>query len=216
MTRLTSILTVAMFCLLYFSSCQKSDLKTVEPASAVATTTTVNMDLITEVENLPRSVVSLGYNKLNSSEKVLFWQRHIDQYVKEHSDLSPEIKSQLLEMKKFVTTDLYDNIRKTETRKRIADFQREQYTIPVQQRKISANVLIDAATLVGAGKAEQTLTELQRTAVALATDNNCNCYYDISCSTGKYCFSNPVCSTGDDNPYNCGLFGTSRCSGICS
>lgn len=214
MTRITSILTVALFCLIHFSSCQKSDLKSVNPTSTIATTT-INMDLVTEVENLPKSVVSLGYNKLNSSEKVLFWQRHLDQYVKEHNDLSPEIKSQLLEMKKFVTTDLYDNLKTPEMRKRIDAFQRDQYTIPVQQKKIPASILIDAATLRGTGKTEQTLTELQRTAVALASDN-CDCYYDISCGLNRFCFSVRECQTNDDNPYNCGLFGTSRCTGKCS
>ncbi len=40
---------------------------------------------------------------------------------------------------------------------------------------------------------------------------NCTCYYSISCGSGKTC--NSGCTRG---PAECGLFGTSNCTGTCS
>lgn len=191
--------------LVAFFSCTKSN----ENSSAI------NLDLIKEVENLPKSTVILGYQNLNNNEKVEFWNRHIDSYLNTHI-ISTEFKDHILKLKNFVRVDLYNTLGTANTDADVEKFTKEWYTDVVKKNVFPHDQLLEVGTIYGVGKNETTLRTMKTTAYSESSENSaCNCYYEVSCWLWKNCISENICKSPNANPYNCGLVGTSRCTGVC-
>lgn len=195
-------------------SCTKNQVGQDLPAKA--TSSRMNIELIEEVEELPTSVVPLGYAKFSSAEKVEFWLRHVDRYLNNHPEFPDALVAHIEKLKGFAHVDLYDKGDIPEMREYIENFEKTWYREPIEKGIFPAKALTEASTFWGTGKSEQTLTALQKTAVTSDSESSsCNCIYDLGCPTNKYCYDKPECEPGKGAPANCGVFGTSRCSGKC-
>lgn len=194
-----------------FQNCSKKE-------SSVENSSTINFSLIEEIENLPNSIVSLGYNKLKNNEKVEFWNRHVTRYLKTHEDLDKKTIAHINKLKSFLNIDLYDNASSESMQRYVKDFEKKWLLDAVEKEGYNAKTLIEVATLWGAGKQDVTLENMSNIAFKTnsedPTNSNCNCYYSLPCLP-KSCNSKPECSPGNPNPGDCGVFGTSRCTGTC-
>ncbi len=198
------------------SSCTKDGHEA--PINVSPDTKANRLELIKEVEKLPTSVVPLGYVKLNSSEKVEFWLRHVDRYLKQHPELSPELVAHIQKLKTFADVKLYDQANSPEMQKHIKDFEQSWYYEPIKRGTFPAKELTEVSSFRGTGTSEQTLQGLKSTTLLITEtpgSSTCNCIYDLGCASGKYCYGKPECGPGQGAPATCGVFGTSRCSGKC-
>lgn len=173
----------------------------------------MDVNLISEVENLPQSSVRMGYNQLSSQEKVVFWNRHIERFISSNT-LSPELKTHIMKLKSFIKPELYETLGTPVTDKYVLEFTKGWYTDPVQKGIFKADVLGVAGTLMGAGKIENNVEKLRQKAFTSSTEENCDCYYSISCWGTYWCTTKDFCK--DQGPYDCGITGTSRCTGTCN
>ena len=194
--------TVFVLSLIFLFSCGKETRDSNEPDESKA----IRTELIKEIQNLPKSLVGLGYRKLNSPEKVIFWNTHVDKYLSTHT-VSEKLRQHIDLLRGFATPTLYDQLGTAEMDMYVADFTKKWYTIPVNTGLFSAKELIEIATLVGVGKDEVNVSPLP------LGGSGCNCYYNISCGSNRYCYENDYCNTY--GPMTCGVFGTSRCDGTC-
>lgn len=194
---------------LLFCSCSKksSDMPEVQSDD-------VDIALINEVENLPNSLVSLGYNKFTSKEKVVFWTRHVDRYLKLHSNLDERTVNHIKKLRTFLSVDLYDKSQSADMKKYVNEFEKAWLLDAIEKQGFDAKTLVEVGTLRGAGKAESTLEIASKLSFTTTTEN-CTCYYTAYCLPAS-CISQPECAAGQpDNPGDCGVFGTSRCTGRC-
>lgn len=191
----------------YLTACSKDE--------SVKNDKTVNIALINEVTNLPRSLVTLGYANLNSEEKVIFWKNHVDNYLKDHPELSPALVEHIQELKKFARKEIWDNNSLPEMRRKIDDFEQNWFVKPIESGIFPGEVLVDVATIIGVGKPDKVTLQRRSELLSTLAEANCKCRYDIYCATTP-CVSKPECAAGQpNNPGNCGVFGTSRCTGRC-
>lgn len=184
-------------------SCNKETRKSNSDVEAKA----IRTELIKEIQSLPNSLVGLGYQKLTNSEKVVFWNTHVDQYLLTHK-VSEKLREHIELLRGFATVRLYDQLGTAEADKYVADFTEKWYTIPVSKGLFSAKDLIEIATLVGVGKDEGGVVS-----VVEPPGSKCDCRYNISCGSYRSCYASTYC--GDYGPMECGVFGTSRCDGTC-
>lgn len=196
--------TAIIFSLCFLFSCNKetSDTNLGEESKTIRT------ELIREIQNLPKANVALGYQKLTNSEKVVFWNTHLDNYINNHT-ISENLKSHIRLLRSFITKDIYNTLGTPATDKYVADFTEKWYTIPVKQGLFKAKDLVEIATMLGVGKDENIVLST----VPPPPGSICDCRYNISCGSYRSCYESTYCN--DSGPFNCGVFGTSRCDGSC-
>lgn len=182
-----------------FQSCTESSVK---PDS-------VNMQLVKEVENLSQDLVWIGYNKLNSSEKVTLWNRHLDTYLN-NPKVSFDLKNHILELKTIITEEGYEKVGTEENEKFMDAFTEKWFHEPVRQGRFSRETLFEIGTLFGFGTGANAKGAKVSIASLPGATLACKCYWSMSCPTSKYCTDKNNC-TGS----NCGITGRSRCSGVC-
>ncbi len=166
------------------------------------------LQLIEEIEKLPNSLARLSYQKLSPSEKVILWQRHLQEWL-DSSILRPEQKAHIRRIYEFANVELYENREAPETKRKLADAEETLFYQPIRSKLFPAKLLLQIATFDGVGKATNTN----------ATEAFCNCYYSISCGAGS-CVDRAICTSPgpkpkDTQPSDCGLLGSSDCSGRC-
>lgn len=184
---------------LCFQSCTESSVK---PDS-------VNIQLVKEVENLSQDLVWIGYNKLNPSEKVTLWNRHLDTYLNDPK-ISSDLKNHIVELKTIITEEGYEKAGTEENEKFMGTFTEKWFHEPVRQGRFSKETLFEIGTLFGFGKGVNAKGAKINNPSLPSNTLACKCYWSMSCPTAKYCMSKSSC-TGS----NCGITGRSRCSGLC-
>lgn len=151
--------------------------------------------------------MALGYHKLTNSEKVVFWNTHLDNYINKHT-ISESLKDQIKLLRNFISEDVYNTLGTPATDKYVSDFTEKWYTIPVKQGLFKAKDLVEIATLIGVGKDGDIAPSYVDPVGA-----TCDCRYNISCGSYRSCYSSTYCE--NSGPFDCGVFGTSRCDGTC-
>jgi len=173
----------------------------------------VNMRLIREVEKLPNSIVYLGVDRLNSREKVVFWNRHLDEYVSTHV-VSKELSQHIQKLRDFIKVETFDAISKNNDSKLINDFTHDWLVTPIKKGIFTNKTLSDIATLSGVGTKEQTLYYLNKKAYM---DNiECNCTMSYQCYSSVYPAATCVTTPGSCLIRVCGIVGTLYCNGQCN
>ena len=147
----------------------------------------IRIELIREIQELPNSLVGLGYQKLNNPEKVVFWNTHVDKYLNTHK-VSDGLRNHIELLRDFATVKLYDQLGTSDIDKYVADFTNKWYTIPVEKGLFNAKDLVEIATLAGVGK--------DKDAIPYSVDPTepiCDCRYNISCGSYRSCYSSTYC-----------------------
>lgn len=179
-----------------------------------------SMELIVEVENLPKSSIVLGYNTLNATEKALFWNRHFDNYLK-NNELSDDLRAHIIKLKTFATPELYSTLGSTKTTAFVEKFTNEWLVTPLRNGRYPAKVLTEVSTFIAMGKDETTLQKLKTQSIKTSSEKGgegggvtCDCIYNSYCSfvSGNSCYKNVFCNSIN---YDCGIAGGSRCEGSC-
>ncbi|WP_207535311.1 bacteriocin fulvocin C-related protein [Desertivirga arenae] len=219
MRKIHIILLVLVGLIVY--SCKKTEDENYDLAINKPNTVSItSMKLIREVEDLPKSHIGLGYSKLTPEEKVVFWNRQIDNYLLENK-VSDELKDHILKLKSFITVNLYENLGKPETEKLVDKFTKEWLLDPIQNGRFPAKTLISVSTLYGRKTKESSIKTLNTASYSTSSEQSitCDCYYSVYCQIGtggsNLCMTQDACKTNSDNPFNCGITGTSRCVGRC-
>lgn len=194
-------------------SCNHGEIKSISPSATEQRDAQLDREslrLVEEVESLPKSVVSLGYAKLNSQQKVLLWNRHIDKCLQD-PNMSVALKKHVLKLKGIPNVDMYDKDQ-SEQQKAIVDKLTESwYTKPVEAGLFTADELLNVCTVARLGVADNVNAR-----AASPSDFEipqlkppCNCNYNIGCVRR--------CNTGacGTDSKSCGFFGSSTCSGAC-
>ena len=213
MKKFNQFILLFMF-IIAISGCQKDYLETKSVfSSGKSILSEQSMDLIRAVENLPNSVVQLGFKKLSPEEKFVFWTRHIDNFLK-NNKLTLETENHIMNLKKFLRVDLFTNIGSEETKKQIDDFEKAWLIDPVASGKFDAKTLVFASSLMNVGKKD----DVSKTAIA-SGEPICHCRLTIYCQIGDWhgtCDDGKCVVATDEEEGGCGLFGTSNCTGICN
>lgn len=169
----------------------------------------INLAKIAEVQKFPQSTIRLAYNTLSNEEKAFFWKMHVDQYVAK-TDIDPKLKKYVLDLREIITPELYASLKTGENAAKIKQMNAEFEKV-VNSNEFSKDQLIAVTSFSSMGVPEVSMNALENTAALVASE--CDCYYSISCSGSKTCEESQHCK--DNGPFDCGLFGTSRCTGTC-
>ncbi len=159
-----------------------------------------------------------GYSMLSDKEQEELWKSKLG-YIIKHDELSI--------MQRKIIVEMYDLLNKNGISKMKADnsigerffdkkkedfyrnFSTEQLFFLIEHPFIKPGFSIKFAN--------QYITNISFTINGksdsgdLAIEGSCECLYDIGCGFGNICNKKAPCSGGTD----CGLFGTSRCKGVC-
>ncbi|MGA0559853.1 bacteriocin fulvocin C-related protein [Larkinella sp. VNQ87] len=167
----------------------------------------VNLKLIEELEQSPNSVVWVSYPDLNPEEKAVLWHRHLGKMLLNKSYNRSQI-DHIKELDKIINADLYKNLNDPETKKFLEDFHQEWFVKSVESNLFSVEQLLAISSLASIGNS----SAHGRVQAPLKA---CDCRYGISCSDAR-CPDNKSCTTPSfDNRTNCGIAGTSVCTGKC-
>jgi hypothetical protein len=196
---------VTFLILIFLFSCKKENTNKI---SANSESKNIRTELIAEIQNLPKSNVALGYRKLTNPEKVVFWKIHLDNYINSRT-ISQNLRSHIELLRNFISEDVYNTLGTPTTDKYVADFTEKWYTIPIKQGLFKTKDLVEIATLLGVGRDGGIGTSF----VPPPPGTTCDCRYNISCGSYRSCYASTYCE--DNGPFECGLFGTSRCDGTC-
>ena len=198
-----------LFCLtLLFSFSCNSKIESVAPEISV------DLSLIREVENLPNNIVSVGYDQLNTSEQLVFWDRQQQRFLRDNQ-VSDALRKHISLLSQINTLEVRNSLDTPRTREFIDNFTKTWFVDPVKKGIFSRDDLLQVATLFGAGKSDLSLEKLNArvSAVQVETENDCNCIYDLGCQGWSATCNTGSCSSGSSN---CGILGSSNCQGKCS
>lgn len=210
-----SLSIVLMCCFFVLSmSCTRKNSKSSEQQS----TPNVNMAAILEVENMPNDFARVGVKSLNSDEKVIFWNRHIINYIKTHH-LSESAKNQLLTINKtFNRKEIFDAVDAGDQKviSWIKQANYDMYYKPVLEKKYPAATFDDALTPNGIGSMSSSNKLFH---LASNTDPfglpKCNCYWSAYCQVTSEGTCQDKDGTCTHTGTGCGVSGQSACTGIC-
>lgn len=166
-----------------------------------------DMQLVLEVENLSRSVVDLGYAKLNSRQKVLLWTRHLDSF-QNKDGVSPELVQYVNDLKGILSVEYFDKVGKTESEEYFAKITEKWYTEPIRSGKFTADQLLDLTSVFRLG-VEDSDAAARTSDISLPSKPKCACVYNMGC-VNRCNIGN--CASGDNS---CGFWGNTACSGRC-
>jgi hypothetical protein len=209
------ILTFALIaCLSSLFSCKKQDNNDVSP------TTPINKELITEIRASSPAVAKLAINGLSPEEKVVLWRQHFESYANNPST-SPELKSHILKLFPLLTVERFKAAGTPENDAFMDSFTNIWFTQPVAKRQFAKDELLSISTVFGFGSEPGSTTKKlavnHKGSSTLSIDFPesddpplCGCRYSLSCDGSTYC-RDGGCSGGA----NCGIAGTSSCTGRC-
>ncbi len=169
----------------------------------------MNLSLINEVKNLSQYDFTNGYNTLNNREKVIFWNNVIDDYLSKNK-IADELKVHILELKKFVTVQMYESLGTPKGDSTARAFYKSWYVEPSLSGKYQTQALWQVATLQGV-KSTHPAGGNKVLKVAPGT-GSCNCYYTLSCLPDNQCIEKAATCTASPG---CGIMGTTNCDGKC-
>ena len=199
---------------IFLSACNKTEMETGTPETELS-------DLTKEVISQPTIMqIRQGYALLSSKEKESLWK------LKYKTILKNDSKSMTEDQLKIVKS-LRDFLQKNSIAKlKAAPTLSENFiksSMPYFQKHFTSEqlfLLIESAYFsddFSIFNAASYLTKLTASKKSTSTGKridggggNCTCYYSISC-TGSTC-NDGTCTRG---PAECGLFGTSNCTGTC-
>jgi hypothetical protein len=199
----SNLLYCSLSVMIVLASCTQSS---INPSEA---SLEVRLQLIREIETSQNSVARISYSKLTPEEKVVFWHRHLEKWMS-HTSLS---SAQLVYLKKvhdFATPALYADLESPAARQKIVDAENVLFHQAIKDGLFTQAQLYQIVTFEGIGT-----QELANGRIEAVEGNYCDCLYSISCGAGS-CRTEVQCGPLYRNPYDCGILGTSRCSGHCS
>ena len=166
------------------------------------------LQLVLEVENLSRSVVDLGYAKLNPTQKTLLWNRHLDNYMR-RDDVSPALVQYIGNLKGILSVEYFERVGKEESEEYFAGITEKWYTKPIRDGKFTEDQLLDLISVFRLGK-EDTHSGARAADFQLPAKLPCACVYNLGCLSFNCRIGN--CASGDNS---CGFWGNTRCLGRC-
>lgn len=191
--------------ILYAIGCNRS-----EPSSVAPTTSNVNLKLVEELEQSPTNVVWVTYSTLNPDEKALLWHRHLNTALS-NSRFSQEQRSHIKQLDVVINADLYKKLGTSELQQFMDKFHEEWFVKAVDNKLFTVSELMKISSLNGIGKDGDS----NGSGRIMAPMAGCNCRYGISCQANS-CPDNRACTQPSlDNRSNCGIAGTSTCTGKC-
>ncbi|MFT4031315.1 MAG: bacteriocin fulvocin C-related protein [Siphonobacter sp.] len=160
--------------------------------------------VVKELESLPNEIVHISYRNLSASQKALLWQRHLSN-VMDNWDLTTEQKNHIAKLQNLVSKTLFSRVGTKELQDQMDSFVKEWYDPAIASGLFTQINLVKISTIKGIGNGNYSGRVLV---------GDCVCYYSLSCGLLS-CIDNKTCSEGLENPFDCGILGTSRCTGKC-
>lgn len=169
----------------------------------------INLQLIEEIEKLPNYAVKIYYGNLTVEEKTVIWTRHL----KRHLESGIYSDAQLAHINKLfalINVDFFRKIGTDELTIKMKEFEKDWFYKASQDKLFTEKELFFIGTVDGLGVIDENFSN--KVPSSGRVEETCYCYYSISCGlTGGYCGGK--CTAGN---YNCGIVGSTQCSGKCS
>lgn len=191
--------------LLAIVSCNKNEDLQIQPNADRSNS--VNYQLIEEVKTTNQSVIRLAIAKLNPEEKNILWTQHLDSYIN-NPNTSDKLKNHLLKIKPLLTVQFFQEQGTVEQKAFMKEFEKKWFSEPIQRGEFTKDELLHAVTAFGLGIKQIPGNSANANKVAPI---GCSCYYSASCDGSMLCMDGGCAQGGQ-----CGIFGSSDCTGKCS
>lgn len=172
----------------------------------------VDEKLVEEIINLPSYAVSPAYKQLNPAEKVYLWEKHLNSVVQLNTFNLEQIEH-INVLQGLNSLELFEKVGSTELEEFMDNFADNWIRKATEEHLFTREEIIKIATIKGIGKNIDQYIAGSKYKIA-NPPAKCECRYSISCGSDD-CDDNDNCKDRENEAFECGILGTSRCTGRC-
>lgn len=183
--------------------------KELEPADVV----NLDKELVEEILVLPSQVVSAAYKQLNPKEKVFLWQRHFENLKKENTFNVKQLEHLML-IERLNDEALFNRVDNIEFSVKMEELETAWIKKALDEAIFTIQEIHLFVTIKGIGKDAKDSMISTSNLKTLAKATKCECYYNLGCPELK-CDDNDNCKDPENKSEDCGILGSTTCSGRC-